>query len=245
MIRIRTLLCAASAACGLALGFNVSAQVTVTLPVTLPACTSKTYVLSGGTLTCTTGGGSGGTTPSCTLLGSTSSTVGTPIINPVSTGGGGGKRIPATCPDGTTTTSATLNSFTTGQGVTIDPFQNKQTAIWQINVPAMPANSKMVFPYAGNGGSINTSRVVYLSNTDPCDTSKLVGWTQSGAINATVNDGQSGITGSFAGAVAHMKTGDTWYIIIKNQTWRSGLPPYPDSCHGSDCPVLVSATPAI
>ncbi|MEO6928314.1 MAG: hypothetical protein ABI190_04035, partial [Casimicrobiaceae bacterium] len=61
MIRIRTLLCAASAAFGFALAFNATAA---TLTLDIPAC--DTVSLSGNTIVCGTGGGSG-PTPSCSL----------------------------------------------------------------------------------------------------------------------------------------------------------------------------------
>ncbi len=60
MIRIRTLLCAASAACGLALGFNAYAT---TFTFDLP-CDSLTA--NGNSITCNTSGGTG-PTASCSL----------------------------------------------------------------------------------------------------------------------------------------------------------------------------------
>ncbi|MEO8849150.1 MAG: hypothetical protein ABI440_11065 [Casimicrobiaceae bacterium] len=61
MIRIRTLLCAASAACGVALAFTATAA---TLTLDIPAC--NTVSLNGNTIVCGTSGGSG-PTPSCSL----------------------------------------------------------------------------------------------------------------------------------------------------------------------------------
>ena len=70
MISIRTLLCAASAACGLALGFNASATV---LTVDVP-CDS--FVLQGTTLTCGSANGGGG---SCSISGPSSAITGATV----------------------------------------------------------------------------------------------------------------------------------------------------------------------
>jgi hypothetical protein len=71
MIRFRTLLCAASAAFGLTLGYTASAA---TLTVDIPACAS--YTLSGNTITCNTGSPGA---PSCSISGASTGTVGTPV----------------------------------------------------------------------------------------------------------------------------------------------------------------------
>jgi hypothetical protein len=72
MIRFRTLLCAASAACGITLGFGAQAQTITT--ITLP---SGGCVVSGSTLDCTGGGVTPPpSTPTCKLTGPASATVG-------------------------------------------------------------------------------------------------------------------------------------------------------------------------
>jgi hypothetical protein len=69
MIRFRTLLCAASAACGLTLGFGVQAQTQITL--SLPTGTSCTF--ANNTLNCT---GSGAGVASCSINGQTTAVIG-------------------------------------------------------------------------------------------------------------------------------------------------------------------------
>ena len=71
MIRIRTLLCAASAAFGITLGLGVSAA---QLTIDIPAC--STYTLVGTTLTCNT---SSPGNPVCSISGPSSGTLGTPV----------------------------------------------------------------------------------------------------------------------------------------------------------------------
>ena len=71
MIRFRTLLCAASAAFGLTLGYTASAA---TMTVDIPACAS--YSFSNNTLTCNTGSPGA---PSCSISGPSTGTVGTAV----------------------------------------------------------------------------------------------------------------------------------------------------------------------
>ncbi len=71
MIRIRTMLCAASAAFGLTLGLNAFAA---QLTIDIPAC--STYTLVGNTLTCNT---SSPGNPICSISGPSSGTVGTAV----------------------------------------------------------------------------------------------------------------------------------------------------------------------
>ena len=201
MIRFRTLLCAASAAFGLTLGYTASAA---TLTVDIPACAS--YTLSGNTITCNTGSPGA---PSCSISGASTGTVGTPVtLNgtcgtdtalawtgcapsgsscSVSSSQAGpvvvtfsdpGQEppppvgVPVTCSDGTATKLAgTINAFD-GVAVGLDSFNAGQTAYFVVNAPAALAGSYVQLAWLSIGGqSDQVIRQVYMSTTSPCDTS--------------------------------------------------------------------------
>lgn len=109
MIRFRTWLCAASAACGLTLGFGAQAQTQIT--ITLPTGSSCSYNSSSQTLDCTGGGGGSGPTPTCSLSASPNSSVTAP----------GSITLTATCSNMT----GALNYAWSGDACTSNPSSNK------------------------------------------------------------------------------------------------------------------------
>jgi hypothetical protein len=140
----------------------------------------------------------------------------TVVFNNASSGGDG-VPIPATCTsDGTKTAKLGIINVFDGFQLGIDNFGSGQTGYYIVNVPQLPANTKIalsVYQY-GNPANMN----YYMSKTDVCstDTQVLKGVT-TGSVYGAVNDGQSGFTTSFSQPLpfVHMQSGETWYLIVK------------------------------